>query len=239
MLAHNVAWQGSALRALSLARPLARRGHDVVVVASRREPGTATVSDDVDGVRLLQLPDLAPARLRNGGLSPIDLLGRLRLVRKLDADVVHAFEPRPTATLPALALRRRTGARYVADWADLWGAQGMAATWPLLERATLGRLDDALQRRTRATADAVTAISASLATHARELGVPDDRVRLLTIGANADTFHPGRGPCGSTDASGSLLTLRRSCTPASRRSTTTCWRRRGATSPGLSPARGC
>lgn len=191
MLAHNVAWQGSALRALSLARPLARRGHDVVVVASRLEPGARTVSDDVDGVRLLQLPDLAPARLRNGGLSPIDLLGRLRLTRTLDADVVHAFEPRPTATLPALAMRRRSGARYVADWADLWGAEGMAATWPPLERATLGRLDDALQWRTRANADAVTAISSALAARACALGVPADRVRLLTIGANADTFRPG------------------------------------------------
>jgi len=191
MLAHNVAWQGSAVRALSLARPLARRGHEVTVVAARGEPGLSALSDAVDGVTLLQPADVAPRRLRNGGLSPLDLAGRLWLARRFEADVVHAFEPRPTATLPALLLRRRLGIPYVADWADLWGPDGMGAIWPPFERRTLGAFDGWLQERTRRSADAVTAISSNLAQRAVALGVPSDRVQLLRVGANDDTFRPG------------------------------------------------
>jgi hypothetical protein len=39
--AHNVAWQGSAIRALSLARPLARLGHETTVLASRQAIGAS------------------------------------------------------------------------------------------------------------------------------------------------------------------------------------------------------
>ena len=191
MLAHNVAWQGSAVRALSLARPLVRRGQEVTVVAARAEPGLARATSIVDGVTLVQPADVLPRRVRNGGLSPIDLAGRLALAGRIEVDVVHAFEPRPAATLPALLLRRRSEIAYVADWADLWGPEGMAAVWPRSERWTLGSFDGWLQARTRRSADAVTAISSGLARRAVALGVPPERVRIVPVGANDDLFRPG------------------------------------------------
>lgn len=191
MLAHTVAWQGSSLRALSLARPLARRGHTVTVVAARIECGLRRTVETVDGVRLVQFPDVAPARLQNGGPSPFDLVARDGHVLRFDTDVVHSFEPRPVATLPALVLRRRKSIPYVADWADLWGRGGIAATWPALEQRTLGAFDELFQRRTRQAADAVTAISSDLAARAAALGVPASRVRVVASGANDDTFRPG------------------------------------------------
>ena len=190
MLAHNVAWQGSALRALSLARPLARAGHDVTVLASRREAGIATVVEVVDGVRLVQQPDVAPRRLRNGGLSPLDCAGRIVHLVRERYDLVHAFEQRPSSTFPALVARRVGGAPFVADWADLWGPEGIAADWPARERLTLGRIDGSWQAFTRRRADAVTAISTDLVDRALRLGVPPDRVRLVPVGANDDVFAP-------------------------------------------------
>lgn len=189
-LAHNVAWQGSAIRALSLARPLAALGHELTVVASRQHGGLRVVDELVDGVRLVQYPDVLPDRLRNGGLSPVDLAGRLAHVVRARYDVVHAFEQRPCSTVPALFARRLRGTAYVADWADLWGPDGMAADWPAPQRLTLGALDGVWQAFTRRRADAVTAISTDLAERARRLGVPPDRVRLLPIGANDDVFRP-------------------------------------------------
>ena len=188
MLAHNVAWQGSAVRALSLARPLARRGHEVTVVASRAQAGLTPTTEVVDGVRLVQPPDIAPRRLRNGGLSPIDVVSRLLQTLRVRADIVHAFEPRPASTLPALLLRSRIGIPYVADWADLWGPAGMAAIWPPLERKTLGAFDGWLQERTRRSADAVTAISSDLAARALAAGVPAERIWIVPAGANDDLF---------------------------------------------------
>lgn len=190
MLAHNVAWQGSAIRALSLARPLARSGHEVTVLAARRGAGLARVVEVVDGVRLVQPPDVAPRRIRNGGLSPIDCAARITYLGRRRYDVVHAFEQRPCSTIPALVARRLGGAVLVADWADLWGPEGMAAEWPAVQRWTLGRLDGRWQSYTRRRADAVTAISRDLAGRAIALGVPPERVRLLPVGANDDVFAP-------------------------------------------------
>lgn len=189
MLAHNVTERGSAIRAWSLARWLAQQGRDVVLVSGRSEPGLSWTSRALDGVRMVEPPDVLPYRLRNGGLSPVDLAARLAHVARERYDVVHTFEPRPASTLPGLLARRRRAA-LVADWADLWGLDGMAGTWPLPQRFTLGAVDDVLQRFTRRSADAVTVISSDLERRARALGIPQARIRRVGVGANDDLFRP-------------------------------------------------
>jgi glycosyltransferase involved in cell wall biosynthesis len=87
--------------------------------------------------------------------------------------------------------RRLHQAVYVADWADLWGMEGMAAEWPIMPRLTLGAFDSRWQIYTRLRADAVTAISTDLMERTRRLGIGADRIRLLPPGANGDTFTPG------------------------------------------------
>ena len=189
MLAHNVSERGSAIRALSIARWLAAAGRDVTVLSGRRHAGFGFTDAAMDGVRLLEPPDLLPYRFRNGGLSPIDLAGRLAHVLRERYDVVHTFEPRPCATLPGLLARRRKSV-WVADWADLWGPDGMAATWPTPQRVTLGAFDGVLQSYTRRRADAVTVISSDLERRAGLLGIPPERIRRIAVGANDDLFRP-------------------------------------------------
>ncbi len=189
MLAHNVSERGSAIRALSIARWLAAAGRDVTVLSGRRHAGVGYTHASMDGVRLLEPPDLLPYRFRNGGLSPIDLAGRLSHVLRERYDVVHTFEPRPCATLPGLLARRRKSV-WVADWADLWGPDGMAATWPTPQRVTLGAFDGVLQSYTRRRADAVTVISSDLERRAGLLGIPPERIRRIAVGANDDLFRP-------------------------------------------------
>jgi glycosyltransferase involved in cell wall biosynthesis len=190
MLAHNVSERGSAIRALSIARWLAGPGREITVVCARRRVGLAMTRGSLDGVRLLELPDVLPYRVRNGGLSPIDLAGRLFHVLRERYDVVHMFEPRPCSTLPGLLARNRGGSVCVADWADLWGPDGMAAIWPTPQRVTLGALDGVWQSYTRRCADAVTVISSDLERRAEALGIPADRIRRIGVGANDDLFQP-------------------------------------------------
>jgi glycosyltransferase involved in cell wall biosynthesis len=191
LLAHNVSERGSAIRALSIARWLAAQGRDVTVLSGRLRAGLARRSLSVDGVRLLEPPDVLPYRFRNGGLSPMDIAARTAYVLRERYDVVHTFEPRPAATVPALLARRRDDTVFVADWADLWGPDGMAAIWPAPQRVTLGRFDGAWQSYTRRRADAVTVISSDLEERALALGIPPARVRRVPIGANDDLFRPG------------------------------------------------
>jgi glycosyltransferase involved in cell wall biosynthesis len=190
LLAHNVSERGSAIRAVSLARALVDQGRDVTVLSGRLRAGIHMTEDTLDGVRLLEPADVLPYRFRNGGLSPVDLAVRVVHVLREPYDLVHSFEPRPAATVPALVARRRNGTAYVADWADLWGPEGMAATWPAPQRVTLGAFDGVWQTFTRRHADAVTVISSDLERRARELGVPEGRIRRIPIGANDGLFTP-------------------------------------------------
>ena len=192
MLAHNVSERGSAIRALSIARWLAAAGRDVTVVSGRRRAGLAAMRGSLVGVRLLEPPDVVPYRFRNGGLSPMDVVGRLLHVLREPYDVVHTFEPRPSSIVPGLLARRRGRGRcvLVADWADLWGPEGMAATWPAPQRVVLGAFDGALQSYSRRRADAVTVISSDLERRAQLLGLPPERIRRIGIGANDDLFRP-------------------------------------------------
>ena len=194
LLAHNVSERGSAIRAVSIARGLAAEGRDVTVLSGRLHAGLQTTRGSLDGVRLLEPADVFPYRFRNGGLSPMDAASRLVHVLRERYDVVHTFEPRPSATVPALLAHRR-GTTYVADWADLWGPDGMAATWPTPQRVTLGAFDGVWQSYTRRHADALTVISSDLERRAESLGVPPERIRRAPIGANDDLFRPEpRGP---------------------------------------------
>ena len=190
LLAHNVSERGSAIRALSIARRLAEQGREVTLLSGRLRAGMSTKASSYDGVRVLEPPDVLPYRFRNGGLSPIDIAARSAHVLRERYDIVHTFEPRPAATVPALLARRRNDTVFVADWADLWGPQGMAAIWPAPQRLTLGRFDGVWQTYTRRRADALTVISSDLERRALELGIPAERIRRVPIGANDDVFRP-------------------------------------------------
>lgn len=176
------------MRSFSLARQLASFDHVVYLVASRSRPGVRGRVADRDGVRLIEFPDLLPSRIRNGGLSPVDWLGRSLWCAARRFDVVHAFDHRPAVALPALVARRR-GAKLISDWADLWGRGGIAA-----ERRGLGRLvgllDADLEPRFRRRADAATVITTHLGARLEALGIPRDRQALIPPGANVDLIRP-------------------------------------------------
>ncbi len=188
MLSHNMDGYRGFWRPFHLARALGDRGHEVTVIASRRRPGQDRREEVRDGVRVVQMADSLPRRVRQGGLSPQDVMLRMAHVRRERYDVIHGFDHRPAASLPALLARRWYGTPYVADWADLWGRQGIGAGRRGAERL-LAAADDWAEREAHRRADAVTAISTFLCERALALGVPADRVRLVGVGSN-DTIRP-------------------------------------------------
>jgi len=190
LLTHNRVGLSSFLRAHALGRHLATFGHSVTLIAGRQEPGLRFLSADMDGVLVIQLPDMLPTRLRHGGLSPLDVAGRLRYVARQRFDLVHGFEPRPSVSWPAVWIRRRQGIPFVADCADLWGGAGIRSLRGPLGHATLGRFDEFWEMRSRRSADAVTVISTALLADMRRMGHPAELARLVPVGADADRIRP-------------------------------------------------
>ena len=191
ILVHHVAAAGGSFeRSFALARHLVRLGHAVTLSVSPSRPSATPRVHQAQGVRLVEMPDGAPFRLRNMGLSPLDIFGRMVLATRERFDIVHGFDQRLSVSLPALAQRKRFGSAYVSDWADLWGGQGIAGErrWPA--RVTLGAFDGAWEKRVCQSADGLTPICTYLAERARAMGVTQERLHLLPVGAECDDGPP-------------------------------------------------
>ncbi len=190
LLTHNrYGLGGSYHRAFGLARGLAQRGHQVTLYAaseSVRIGGRSTLSE---GVEIRRSGDLLPGRLRQGGLSPFDAIGRIASLRIAEFDLAHTIDHRPSVSLPGLWLRRR-GIHLVADWADRWGRSGIAE----LRNGGLGRLlgllDDFWEQRYHASVPAATVACSALRELLVSLGVAPDKILDLPPGANIDLIWP-------------------------------------------------
>ena len=191
MLVHNMAFRGGTfIRAHSLARQLARRGHKVTLLAAATKRRLRSNTRRVDGVTVVEMPSVGPRRLRHGGLSLLDVASRVGYAFTEDFDLVHGFDHRPTTSFPALLYRCVRGVPYLADWCDLWGSGGLADLRGGLERMFLGPADHYWERRTRRWADGLTVISSTLAKQAQRLGVSPKKVLLVPAGANVDIIRP-------------------------------------------------
>lgn len=191
MLTQNIAVRGGTYaRCFSLARNLVALQHQVTVLAAGRQRRWRPESRMSYGVRVIELPGLLPARMRHGGLDPLDLFSRLQHVRQERYDILHTFDHRPTVSLPALWHRHRHHAPIVGDWCDLWGQSGLGAQRHGLEKLLLTPFDQFSETRFMAHVDAVTPISTELQRRSLALGHPDYVVPLLPAGASDDLIKP-------------------------------------------------
>jgi glycosyltransferase involved in cell wall biosynthesis len=191
-LNHNTAWSGTFFRAYHLARALARRGHEVTLVTTRRSGAVRSARWTRDGVSVIEAPDLMAGPARQGW-DPWNTIYRLgALARGGGApDVVHAFDSRPVVVLPALRAQRALGARLVMDWADWWGRGGTIqerSGWTV--RTFFGPVETWFEEAFRRSADWTTVISRALAERAVALGVPRERILYLPQGCEVDELRP-------------------------------------------------
>jgi len=190
MLTYEVAGRGgSYIRAFSLARGLASLGHAVTLLAAPRRVGLTIREHTRDGVRVVELADLLPYRLRHGGLSPLELAARLRFVKHVQADVVHAFGHRLTVSATARACQR-AGMHVIGDWADLWGLEGIGGLRGWAARNSLGRLDERWERLTYPRYHGLTTINSDLKRRAESFGIPRDHIKVIPVGADPETIRP-------------------------------------------------
>lgn len=191
MSLYNQVGRGTYWRALPLAQELARRGHEVTCLAISPRQRWGFACRTIKGVKIVETPDMLPGSLRSGW-DPWDVVARLHWLQGRAFDVVHAFEGRPVALLPALFVHRRQGIPLLLDWCDWFGRGGSLEerTSPL-QRAVLGPVETFFEEAPRSRASGVTVINRVLHDKALALGVRPERLLLLPNGCNVDDIHPG------------------------------------------------
>jgi glycosyltransferase involved in cell wall biosynthesis len=177
------------LRIEGLASEMHARGHDVVLLAAGHR---ALIRHDAGRGRhpwFVETPYAFSARWAQAGLDPLDIAYRLGWIRNRTFDIMHISDHRPSTSLPSM-LARRSGGLFVSDWADLWGAGGIAEGRPWFGKHLAEILDTRLEVLVHGRADAVTAISTDLARRAESLGHQDTHVLRFPNGVNTELFKP-------------------------------------------------
>lgn len=190
MLNHNVKWRGTFFRAFHFARSLVRRGHQVTVFTISPTNRHRCVSQEVDGVAIVETPDLLVGQGRTGW-DPYDTARRVcALARGPRYDIVHGFDCRPVVIAPALFLRHAFGIPFVSDWADWWGRGGIVQGRPWPVRYLFGPVETFFEEHFRPFADCVTVTSRALHDRAVALGIDRNRVHYVPSGADIETIRP-------------------------------------------------
>lgn len=192
-LNHNVVHTGTFVRASCFARELARAGHDITIVTTSRGRRGRGREWEWHGVRIIEAPDLLSGSARTGW-DPWNTAWRVRRLAGERFDLIHAFDSRPAVIVPALAVRRRTGAPLFLDWADWWGRGGTIeerSGWAV--RTLFGPVETWFEEAFRREATANTTIVETLSRRCEALGVPADRVQTIPNGcARSAVGRPGR-----------------------------------------------
>ncbi len=183
MLVFNQRGRGTYWRAFHFARELVVRGHQVDLLTTSVKGRFRFVETDVEGVRVVETPDLLPGALRSGW-DAWNTLRRLDYLRGRVYDITHSFETRPVNIYPALAARQR-GVRLVFDWADWFGRGGSVEQRPnSIVRALVRPVDTFFENRYRNNPDGTTVINTFLEKRALEAGIPQDRLCVLRNGSD-------------------------------------------------------
>jgi glycosyltransferase involved in cell wall biosynthesis len=188
MMVFNQANQGTYWRAYHLGRHLARKGHNVTLMATARRGHSGVLVSRQQGMTQVESPDLFSGALRSGW-DPWNTLYRINWLRGQSFDLIHAFESRPTVIYPALYLKKQGKIPLILDWADWFGRGGSVEERPNpLVRAALRPVETYFEEHFRTQAQGTTVICSLLREKALRLGIPTDSVFLLPNGADTDRF---------------------------------------------------
>jgi glycosyltransferase involved in cell wall biosynthesis len=191
MSVYNLLGKGTYWRALALAQGLVERGHQVSLLATSPHRRWGWAERQVEGVTVVETPDLLPSSLRSGW-DAWNVATRTGWLRGRRFDVAYAFEGRPVALLPAAYLQRRRDIPLVLDWCDWFGRGGSVEerTNPVV-RTLLRPVETFWEETPRPWADGTTVINTLLRDKAAGLGVPRERILLLPNGCNVRDIQPG------------------------------------------------
>lgn len=189
-LNHNIISRGTYWRCFQLGKALASLGHQVTLVTAPSKVDIRAQRFEKSGVLHIVPPRLRPPTIHDGGWSPLDILWRCGWVLSQKVDAIHAFAHRPNVALPWEIRRWWTrGAALFADWDDWWTRGGIITPrrrWKFLDTLEATLLEERIPRK----AEALTVASSAIRQRALNLGIRDEKILLLSQGADTECVRP-------------------------------------------------
>ena len=177
-------------RSCAMAKQLVQRGHKVTLLLIAENRRIGIVESQLDGVRIIETPDLLWGRLRSGW-DVWDLVNRVFFLSKDKSsyDLVHCFETRPVTIYPALFYSNRHRVPFITDWNDWYGRGGLIEiNRPKWFRVLLSGVETYYEEAFRTLGSGLTVISRALEQRAIQLGVPPEQICYISGGASPDLF---------------------------------------------------
>lgn len=122
-LNHNIIWKSTFHRCFRFAKELIKLDHKVTIITNHPKNKKDFKISSIDGVRVVETPDLFTGKLRTGW-DPINVVRRIHFLKNEEFDLIHAFDSRPTVSLPGLYYSASKKIPIVMDWGDWWGRGG-------------------------------------------------------------------------------------------------------------------
>jgi len=152
---------------------LAKRGHEVTLIALSRQHRFRPERRTQNSVRILLTPRGITGRWHYDGWDPNDILTRLLHFYREKYDVMAFFDCRPNVYLPFRFAKGRTPLRLMY-WGDLWGEGGLATGASRF--AWQKRFEERWEKEMAIQADGILTSSQLLGNLACHWGVPDYRM---------------------------------------------------------------
>lgn len=187
-LNHNLRNDGTYFRALPMAQSMVKRGHEVTLLTVTRELSWRIRWSDSGGVRVGETPNLKP-EVGATGYGLLDIAARSMFSISKRFDIIHSFDHKPNATIPAFLSRALRGSPVVADWADWWGGPGGVNDRPH-RFPFIHKFEEWWEIDSKIRADAVVTISRVLRERAISLGYPSDKAFYIPTGAPVESIVP-------------------------------------------------
>ena len=182
MISFNIIGRGTYQRAYFLASELAKKGHQVTLLAAN-SAGSAIEEIDSDSVKIVTFPRL----LQNHYLSGwgfYEAERRIAWIKDRSFDIVHSFENRPTCIYPSLQATKN-GAILISDWADWLGKGGSVEERPnIILRTLLRPFETFYENHFKPYSSGITVICQELFKKSRQLGIDNQKILYLPNGFN-------------------------------------------------------
>jgi glycosyltransferase involved in cell wall biosynthesis len=166
---------------------LSQKGYDVSLLVPSDSRSLSWQTKQVcDRFKVYLSPTLLPGRFRKG-LDPLDLITKIRIIRRNEFDVIFLFDTRPTVVLPGVYAKLSKKIPLIIYWTDWFGRNGIISQRSgRVYRFLFEGIETFFEEYFRRFADSYAVISPTLEKRLRGLGYKK-RVVFLPLGCDLPT----------------------------------------------------